>query len=91
MAEDTDAILARGHAAQVLLGNETFNAVCEDLLKIAAVRWLATNEREIREREELHSQVRAIEALRGELQARASNAAKVKADSARAEKRMKAI
>ncbi len=91
MAEDVDAVLARGHAAQVLLGNETFNVVCDDLVKIAAFKWLATNEREIREREELHSQVRAIEALRGELKSRADAAVKVQSDLTRAEKRKREI
>lgn len=91
MKEPVDVVLQRGQSAQLLLNHETFNLVCDDLVKTAAIRWLATNEREIREREELHNGVRAIQALRAELQLRIDAATKTQADLDRQERRKKEI
>lgn len=91
MHDEIGDTLNRGHAAETLLQNETFNAVCEDILKIAAVRWLATDETETVKREQLHNGVRAIQALRAELQERADAATKVQADLDKQERRRKEI
>ncbi len=87
MKDNPQVILQRGHAAQSLLGSDIFNGVCEDIIQANFGRWLVTNEREIREREEMHGLVRAIQALRAELTARVDAAAKQEADDRRAEKR----
>lgn len=81
----------RAHAAQTLLDNETFNAVLNEMLAHGYGRWLVTNEREIREREEMHAHVRAIAALRAELKERVDAAKKLDADERRKEQRKKEI
>ena len=50
--------IARGHAAEQLLINETFNAVCEDILRERSVHWLAETDAE--KCEVLHVDVRVI-------------------------------
>ncbi len=91
MPDSVEIILQRGHAAQTLLDHETFNGVCEDLLRTAAIQWVATGEHESSAREQLHSRVRGINAVRAELQARIDDAKKTQADLDRAERRKKEI
>ena len=77
--------------AQQLLDNSTFSAVLNEMLAHGYSQWLATNEREIREREELHGRVRAIAAIREELKTRVDAGKKLEADDARKVKRSKEI
>lgn len=91
MQDSPDAILQRGHAAETLLKSDIFNGVCEDLLKVYAVKFLASGEYEAKEREALHANARAVQNIRAELQLRIDAAEKLKADSERAEKRKKEI
>jgi len=86
-----EQISERAAAAQTLLDNVTFNAVLEEMLAIGYGKWLATNEREVREREELHMRVRAIAAIRDELQERVDAAKKMADDMRRKERRAKEI
>ncbi len=80
-----DEIIARGHAAQALLGNETFNVICEDILTGRAAHWLAETDPE--KREALWVEVRAIHSLRDELKARIDAARKAQSDIDMREKR----
>jgi len=86
-----EQISERGAAAKTLLGNDTFNAVLNEMLAHGYGQWLATNEREIREREEMHAKIRAIQAIRDELRQRVDAATKQTADLARREQRKKEI
>ena len=91
MSFTPDQIAERGASAQMLLDNSTFNSVLNDILARGYGQWLATNEREIREREEFHARVRAIQGIRDELKQRVDSAAKQAADQARREQRKREI
>jgi hypothetical protein len=84
-----DETIARGSAAQVLLANETFNVICEDILTGRAAHWLAETDPE--KREALWIEVRAIHSIRDELKARIDAAKKAQSDIDARDRRAKEI
>jgi len=89
--EEFDEINRRGRAAEQLLGSDTLRSVFNELLERDTKRWIATNEREIREREECHMRIRAVQAIFDELNGRIDAMVKANREAERKEQLRKVI
>lgn len=84
MADNSpEAVLARGRAAEALLGNTALTEVLDDLAEDAIARWRQTPTRDIDGRELLYAQISAVDGLRATLLMRLEHAVAV---AAKAEK-----
>lgn len=88
---NNDDIIRRGKAAEILLADVTFNAVMTEISAHLAIAWMATEENEIREREQMYKRAMAVDELRTELKNRRDDYVKLQAHLEVLEKRKKAI